>query len=794
MAQQTSIAGPVTVDPAADYVEESLSAPPPAYPTLILSESSLTNYWQLQETSGTTAIDSKGSNNGTYIGGYTLNQPALTPLGKSITLAGTSLSPYSPINVPTFSIPGPLSIEIWYKLNATGNSSQSGFFIAKRPWNSEWNLFTFGGTLTARGGSNTGGATATTPVDTNWHHLVSTYSGTTAQLYLDGHLMNTATITAINNDVVSGTNDIAIGSEGTSALLYPFIGNICHLALYNAVLSPTQVMNHYISGTGVVPKVIHMFNAGRDLSKVATSISATGASITDGGTNLEYFDGFDDYQYTQINRYWTQQLKPTQNSATVNSYPFDTNFAMAPNGRNGSSSLRMMNAQGNGPGAVASYTGASQQTRTVGFALNATRFSDPNVVVHIAFGFADANTLQCWVQVNSDGTMSVIKGGYGTAQTILATSSQAILLGVFYYVEFSATIHNTNGAYTLKVNGVTWLTVLTGANTRYSANNSANQVFIGAMGPTGNSSGSIICDFDDFYCRIDNTFLGDVRVETKFPTGDGFTTNFAINGTAGTGLVPAMTANNQPPFVVVGSTENNAAWGAFDGAVNTVYWSPAGAAPAWLRCDLASPRPVGSYTIGMQSTSGSQGPKTWTFEGSPDGTNFTVLDTQTNAAAWGAAESRTYTLSAIQVYRYYRLNISVGQTGGIQIGTFQVNSAVPSSHYQAVNDVASDDDATFNASSAANDVDLYAYPPLTATSGAVYGVMPTPVLRNDSAGTVQAATEIRQGVNNYDGTPQNIGSTTYIGYPQIYGKDPSTGNNWTVGGVNSAQYGVKRIV
>jgi len=51
-------------------------------------------------------------------------------------------------------------------------------------------------------------------------------------------------------------------------------------------------------------------------------------------------------------------------------------------------------------------------------------------------------------------------------------------------------------------------------------------------------------------------------------------------------------------------------------------------------------------------------PKTWTFEGSPDGTTFTVLDTQTNASAWGDLEKRTFTFANTTGYRYYRLNVT----------------------------------------------------------------------------------------------------------------------------------------
>lgn len=56
--------------------------------------------------------------------------------------------------------------------------------------------------------------------------------------------------------------------------------------------------------------------------------------------------------------------------------------------------------------------------------------------------------------------------------------------------------------------------------------------------------------------------------------------------------------------------------------------------------------------------------KTWTFEGSNDGSSWTTLDTQTNYTAWATASTPTrFSFTNTTAYLYYRVNISAVQTG-----------------------------------------------------------------------------------------------------------------------------------
>ena len=134
-------------------------------------------------------------------------------------------------------------------------------------------------------------------------------------------------------------------------------------------------------------------------------------------------------------------------------------------------------------------------------------------------------------------------------------------------------------------------------------------------------------------------------------------------------LVPTMSSNSAPSGVASASTEFSstyAAWKALNGTyadASDSWASSAGNTSGWLRYQFADATVVSCYAIRTRNA-GIAGdvsaPKTWTFEGSDDGTNWTTLDTQTNVTAWdGLAAVRSFfSFVNTTAYAYYRLNIS----------------------------------------------------------------------------------------------------------------------------------------
>lgn len=165
---------------------------------------------------------------------------------------------------------------------------------------------------------------------------------------------------------------------------------------------------------------------------------------------------------------------------------------------------------------------AALATATVGLAFQstATNATSSSIVI-----FTDSGTTgQFGLGLNASNKFFVFRG---TTSTVVATSATGPVALQWYYLEFQATIHNTTGAYEVKLNG-TQLADLTatGVNTRSTANNQTTGVYLSS---TANPTGFFYCD--DLYITDttggSNTgFLGEVRVTTIVPTGAGASTQF----------------------------------------------------------------------------------------------------------------------------------------------------------------------------------------------------------------------------------------------------------------------------
>lgn len=127
--------------------------------------------------------------------------------------------------------------------------------------------------------------------------------------------------------------------------------------------------------------------------------------------------------------------------------------------------------------------------------------------------------------------------------------------------------------------------------------------------------------------------------------------------------IPTMTSNTAPSGVVSASSvfvSGNEYLGFSDSSsdwrTNTYQLA------AWLRYDFPKKTTITKYSIAPFVGTGapSCNPKDWTFEGSNDGTSWTILDTQTNQTGWSTsvANIREYSFTNNTAYEKYRLNVS----------------------------------------------------------------------------------------------------------------------------------------
>ncbi|MBU4482083.1 LamG domain-containing protein, partial [Patescibacteria group bacterium] len=85
---------------------------------------------------------------------------------------------------------------------------------------------------------------ATTMSSGIWYHVAITYDGTTARYYLNGSADGTDT--SRTGDLVASTQPVKIGLDTNSIYFNGFIDN---LAIYNRVLSPTEILTAYNKST-----------------------------------------------------------------------------------------------------------------------------------------------------------------------------------------------------------------------------------------------------------------------------------------------------------------------------------------------------------------------------------------------------------------------------------------------------------------------------------------------------------------------------------------------------------------
>lgn len=96
---------------------------------------------------------------------------------------------------------------------------------------------------------------------------------------------------------------------------------------------------------------------------------------------------------------------------------------------------------------------------------------------------------------------------------------------------------------------------------------------------------------------------------------------------------------------------------AHDGLSNT-NWTTDGPTAAWIRYVMYEPLVVVKYSIHRRDDIPGRNPSAWTFEGSQEGTGWTVLDTQSGVTWPTSGETKVFELDNEEPYAYYRLNIT----------------------------------------------------------------------------------------------------------------------------------------
>lgn len=118
------------------------------------------------------------------------------------------------------------------------------------------------------------------------------------------------------------------------------------------------------------------------------------------------------------------------------------------------------------------------------------------------------------------------------------------------------------------------------------------------------------------------------------------------------------------PYVATSSSSYSTylAYKAFDGdyTSTTHCWLVVGSTQGYIQLDFGegNEKQIDKYTIVARAYSDNSAPKDWTFEGSMDEVNWTVLDTRAGQSGWSSGEKRSYGFQNQTYFRYFRLNIT----------------------------------------------------------------------------------------------------------------------------------------
>ena len=223
-----------------------------SYSSLIAGRSSLTAHWRLGETSGTTAFDTTGTYNGTYVNSPTLGAAGAIANDPSTSVAfnGTTQR----VTVPTLPTAGDFSIDGWtYLTNASINNNTlyggnaSTVQLLPRPGTAgfptaAYAAITLNGTLYVLQPISPASNINT------WVYWVLTRHGATLTLYRNGvQIAQRADLPA--TATVSLNGYIANENNGN----YYLAGSVQDVAAYNVALASDEVENAYVAGLNAVP-------------------------------------------------------------------------------------------------------------------------------------------------------------------------------------------------------------------------------------------------------------------------------------------------------------------------------------------------------------------------------------------------------------------------------------------------------------------------------------------------------------------------------------------------------------
>jgi hypothetical protein len=381
----------------------------------------LVGYWDLTETSGTTATDSTLiGNNATHSNGAAPNAAGPYPGAGAIAAVydGTDDVTYAPSS-DSYDFTESIAVAAWVRfdqavadqteqhllVHRSDWGAQEGFqLLVNQPYTSNLLFRVFNGTTYADAYWD-----ASTIQADEWHHLAATYDGSTIRLYVDGQLVASTATSIVPKPDVGGNLYIADHHDG----------RLHDVRVYNRALTDAEIeglyglVGHWVlgetSGTTAADSTLVVEN-GTYLNGVTLNVGGPKSGLV-----AAEFDGVNDY-VTTANESSYDFTGAVAVAAWIKVSAFDLNYQAVLT--KGTSAWRLTR---NGSGNVMRFAANGLSTTSVA-GLTAV---DDGKWHHVA-GVYDGSTLSLYIDGQLDNSASAT-GSISTNDVVVAIGRYADL-------------------------------------------------------------------------------------------------------------------------------------------------------------------------------------------------------------------------------------------------------------------------------------------------------------------------------------------------------------------------------
>jgi hypothetical protein len=232
--------------PATSAATPAPPPPPPGPYADAVKADAPVSHWRLGETTGTVANDAIATNRGTYVNGAVLGAPGLLgadPANKAVTFDGVN-DHVRIADAAALKFAAAFSLEAWIKPGAVPAAGSFASVLTKEgSYAIQFNGPKLELTVMQAGVRKRFQAAAGAVVAGQAYHVVGTYDGANARLYLNGAQVATGPLTGA---ATSTANALFVASwDGTTEF---FKGTVDEVAVYKTALAPARVAAHYNAG------------------------------------------------------------------------------------------------------------------------------------------------------------------------------------------------------------------------------------------------------------------------------------------------------------------------------------------------------------------------------------------------------------------------------------------------------------------------------------------------------------------------------------------------------------------